>query len=193
MKQLSQSELDARKKTNIKILKVIGIVFGLFILLIMCSESTSNSSSTKAASVKKVQKIDKGIDGMSPVDIYLDLEKKGFKIDKKHDSEIGTFYYCDKNDFAITYNVTIFENIDDKVEQIKISAALTGQENKKIIAVKPFLKYISTVPYDGSDTAKITKWVDDNFNKDGDSIVIGQAKFSIHGGKFSKVIVIQKV
>jgi hypothetical protein len=87
----------------------------------------------------------------------------------------------------------MFKNTNDLVEEVKISATLTGLDNKNILAVKPFLKYISTVQYKGSDVNKVTQWVEDNFNNDKAYIIIGQAKFSIFAPtKFTRMVMIEK-
>lgn len=174
-----------------KILKKIGIGLALILVLALYSRFAKSNEAPKAENpVTEVQLV-KGIQGMSPVDIYLDLEKKGYTIDKQYIPKEGTLYNCTKKELALTYNVTIFKNNSDLVEEVKIAASLTGQDNKKILAVKPFLKYISTVSYEGSDAAKITQWIEDNFNKDGASTVIGKAKFTLSGNKFSKVIQVE--
>lgn len=187
------NKVDDRTKTNLKILKIIGIVLGSLILLSVFISVFEEDKKENIASKAKSDTVKNGIEGMSPVDIYLDLEKKGYTIDKQYEPNSGTLYYCDKKDYAITYNVTMFKNTNDLVEEVKISATLTGLDNKNILAVKPFLKYISTVQYKGSDVNKVTQWIEDNFNNDKASIIIGQAKFSIFAPtKFTRLVMIEK-
>ena len=184
-------KIEQRKRINKVTFKVFGVLLGLLILAVFLSEA--NGDAVKVEESAKTSDVISaaGIPGMSPVDIYLDLEKKGYTIDKQYLPNEGTMYNCDLKEFAVTYSVRIFKNEKDLVEEVKIAASLTGQDNKNISAVKPFIKYISTVPYEGSNTAKITQWIEDNFNKDGASIVIGKAKFTISGNKFSKVVQIE--
>jgi hypothetical protein len=189
----NSNKMEQRKKSNLKILKIIGIIFGSLVLLGIFSNIVDDKSPENKTTTADVVVIEKGIEGMSPVDIYLDLEKKGYTIDKQYEPNSGTLYYCDKKDYAITYNVTMFKNTNDLVEEVKISATLTGLDNKNILAVKPFLKYISTVQYKGSDVNKVTQWVEDNFNNDKAYIIIGQAKFSIFAPtKFTRMVMIEK-
>lgn len=180
-----------------KALKWVGIVFGCMILIGVVNgvirSLTTNDTPKKEVTTRVEVPKDNGIEGLNAVDIYLNLEEKGYTIDKQYTSKEGTLYYCDKKEIAIEYNVTMFKNTNDKVEEVKISATLTGLENKKIIAVKPFLKYVSTVQYEGSNNSKITRWIEDNFNNDKASIIIGQAKFSIFApSEFTRLVLIEK-
>jgi hypothetical protein len=191
---MEKIDMEKRIATNKKIFKVFGILFASLIMIVILAESFGSSTvSDDIVETKALSEIStaKGIIGMSPVDVYLDLEKKGYAIDKQYIPNEGTMYNCDKKEFAITYNVRMFKNENDLVEEVRIAASITGQDNKSIVAVKPFLKYISTVSYEGSDTSKITQWIEENFNKESASIVIGKAKFTLSGNKFSKVVQIE--
>ena len=190
---MEKIDMEKRKATNKKIIKVFFGIIGFLIVLTLFSKVLSGNEPQVAVKAAEPITSKKGIEGLNAVDIYLDLEKKGYTVDKQYNSKDGTLYFCDKKETAIEYNVTMFKNTSDKVEEIKISGTLTGLDNKNIIAVKPFLKYISTVQYEGSDTAKITQWIEDNFNNDKASTIIGEAKFSIFApSQFTRLVVIEK-
>lgn len=188
------SKIEKRKQTNLKMFKIIGIVFGSLILLGIISRlgSNDNPASKESTEVQKV--VDNTIPGANPVDIYLNLESKGFKIQKQlGGSEKGCFWYCDKSESGFDYNVTIASMAPGEIEQVKISVNINGSDpDKKIIAIKPFLKYVSTLPYEGSDTNKVTNWIEENFNNNKASIVIGGAKFTMNVSKFMRLVYIEK-
>ena len=61
-----------------------------------------------------------------------------------------------------------------------MTAATNGKEIKNIEAVKPFMIWISSLQYKGSDVPKLQKWISDNFNKDKATTTIGNVKYSIY-------------
>lgn len=173
------------------------IVIGVIVIAVIAF-GKYNEAHKAPVGVEKNQepqeKTSQVIPGANPVDIYLNLENKGFKIDKQlGGSEKGCFWFCDKSESGFDYNVTISSMTPGEIEQVKISAFINGSDpDKKIIAIKPFLKYVSTLPYEGSDTNKVTNWIEENFNKDKASIVIGGAKFTMNASKFMRLIYIEK-
>lgn len=177
-----------------KVLRIIIYVFIGIIVLGVFSRLTQKES-VAPSNKEKIEAgvISNTIPGANPVDIYLNLENKGFKIDKQLGGSKGCFWYCDKSESGFDYNVTIASMAPGEIEQVKISVNINGSDpDKKIIAIKPFLKYVSTLPYEGSDTNKVTNWIEDNFNKDKASIVIGGAKFTMNTSKFMRLIYIEK-
>lgn len=172
--------------------KMLYIAIGLVVMaLIARFAGQKKNAEVTEASPKEIE--NKAIPNANPVDIYTNLEKKGYKIDKKLSSKDGFFWYCDKSESGIDYNVTIASSGVSEIEQIKITANLNGSDpDKKIIAVKPFLKYVSSFPYKENDTQKVADWIEENFNKDKSSITIGTAKFTINGSKFMRLITVEK-
>lgn len=177
-----------------KVVRVIIYVFiGIIVLGVFSRLTQKGGSTSRPIDDKQAEIVDNTIPGANPVDIYLNLEKKGFKIDKQLGGSKGCFWNCEKSESGFDYNVTIASMAPGEIEQVKISVNINGSDpDKKIMAIKPFLKYVSTLPYEGSDTDKVTNWIEESFNIDKASIVIGKAKFSMHTSKFMRLIFIEK-
>lgn len=186
-------KLENRKRTNLKILKIFGYIIGAIILLALFSILTSEETKEELSAVEQAEELSKAIPGANPVNIYLDLEKKGYKIDKQYSKEYGNLWSCTLKDYAVDYNVQIFSNDVTTIESVKVTASLTGNEQKNTEVLKPFISYIATMPYEGQDVGKVKKWLNENFNNDGASIVIGAAKFTIYGKTpFVRLLTIEK-
>ena len=131
------------------------------------------------------------IKGLAPVDVYLNLEEKGFTTTKNLGSEYGNSWENSMTSEGITYNVSTFSHDTNTVESIQISVTILPP--KKIEASKQFFKYISSLPYENSNPEKTIQWIEDNFYNDKETLIIGDAKFSIYSPtKFARMLVIEK-
>ncbi|MGR3790053.1 hypothetical protein ACUXZJ_11435 [Flavobacterium sp. TN-1] len=137
---------------------------------------------------------DKAIKGLMPVDIYMNLEKKGYQITKNHSAEYGNIINCKNSDSGIDYIVDVYGDNENPVLEVRATASLNGMDSeKKIIAVKPFIKYISSIPYEGSNPSKISDWLEKNFDNNGASIIVSDVKFTLNAPtKFVRMLNIQK-
>jgi hypothetical protein len=123
--------------------------------------------------------ISKYIGGLAPVDIYLSMEKQGFKTDKKIGGEYGNSWVSTKNVSGIDYKVDTYSSNVNNVESVR-ATVMIDLNQKEIIAAQQFFIFLSSLPYDSADTQKSAQWVRDNYNNDKASIVIGDAKFTMY-------------
>jgi hypothetical protein len=132
----------------------------------------------------------KTIPGLEPVDVYLNLEKQGFSIDKKFSAEYGCSWFCKSTLDGIDYDVTIYGSTASVVEEIKAQATINTADN--IQASKDFFNYIASIPYDNADHDQVSNWLKNNFNKDKQSITISGVTFTIYcPTKFGRLLTIE--
>jgi len=80
----------------------------------------------------------------------------------------------------LSYTVNVLSEKPTEIQQVAITAALDGTEpDKQIIAVKPFIKWASSFPYEGQDVQKLASWVESNFDSNGATITIGAVQFTM--------------
>ncbi len=155
------------------LLKLTATLIFFATITVACKDSKKSGEDTAIKS-------DKNIPGLQPVDIYLNLEKQGFVTDKHYSTEFGNSWDCKNSSTGIDYVVSVFSSDISSVETLKATAMLTGQEDKGIEATKPFLKYIASVPFEGNDPAKVAEWIEDNFDKDKQTLVVSNVRFTIY-------------
>ena len=118
------------------------------------------------------------IPGLKPVDVYGNLENKGFTIKKEITTDNGCWWYCEKIEGGIKYYVRIYSSDVSSVEQISCDASVTTASNVK--NAKSFFQFISSIPYENSEPNKISEWLNTNYNKDKASTIISGVKFSVY-------------
>lgn len=183
--------------------------FAFIVLVAFFTDSTSGSTNDDVESVERpvVQEDDKEeeakdteasgsldgtvIPGLAPVDVYGNLEEEGFTTERQLGGENGNFWICKNSIEGIDYNVTTFSFRADDIRSIK-ATAMVEPGVKNINATKPFFLYISTLPYEGSDPQRIREWINENFDRDKSSTVIGGVRFTINGTEFVRVLNIHK-
>lgn len=120
---------------------------------------------------------DKFISGLAPVDVYLSLEKEGFTT-TTNSSEYGNSWTSKQSIYGIDYTVETYSTNSNNVISVR-ATAIIDLTQKKIEATQQFLRYISSLPYDGSNPQEAGKWLVDNFNTDKATTTIGGAKFTL--------------
>jgi hypothetical protein len=132
-----------------------------------------------------------GIKGLSPVDVYLNMEKQGFTTVKNLGTESGNFWNCKMSKDDIDYQVNTYSSRNTLVENVKATAMTTSVDG--INQSKQFFKYVSSLPYDSSDPEQATAWVAENFDNDKAVKIIGDAKFTIYvPSQFARMMTIEK-
>lgn len=136
----------------------------------------------------------KTIEGIEPVDVYGNFEKKGFKVDKQISTDDGSLFICTSEDNGIQYEAKVFcESGVTDVTTIRLSATRINPQYNKVDDMKPFLKFGCSVPYTGFDAAKVSEFIDHNYNKNKASIVISGVKFTIYvPTQFARMIDVEK-
>tara|TARA_R110000868_G_scaffold52171_6_gene165020 strand:+ start:11836 stop:12363 length:528 start_codon:yes stop_codon:yes gene_type:complete len=166
------------------------IVIAIVLLVLVVIGKTLPEEKQPISEVNKVES--KAIPGAMPVDVYLNLEKAGYNVDKELGSE-GNLWVCTKDDYAINYNVTLFSEDVGTIESVRATAMITGKEQKKAIALKPFISYVATLPYTNSDAETIKQWVNENFDKDQSTVIIAKVKFTMYAKTpFIRMLTIEK-
>jgi hypothetical protein len=200
-----------------KIWKIPALVFGIFVIIAMIggNNSTSNTPTKiesnptsskeeikeeepKQSEVPKQEEKDKqsfAIPGLSPSDVYLNFENRGFKTERVFGEDYN-WWDSRLSEAGIDYRVSTYA-VDRDVTTVKtvyINAMLNGKEKKDIVAVLPFIKFGATVPYQNADPEKAVKWVEENFNKDKATTEINGVRFTISAPtKFSRTLRMEKI
>jgi hypothetical protein len=151
------------------------------ILVVSCSnENTNSQNSTKF------------INGLAPVDVYLNMEKQGFVTDKKLGSELGNSWISSRNYAGIDYKVETFSTNINTVERVR-ATAIVDVTQKEILATQQFFVFISSLQYENSDPNTAGQWVINNFDNDKASTVIGDAKFTMFAPSIGlRMLIIEK-
>lgn len=134
----------------------------------------------------------KYIEGLAPVDVYLNLEKQGFKTNKQIGGDYGNMWTSTKSYAGIDYEVNVYSSDINNVESVS-AKAMVDITQKDIIAVQQFLIYISSLPYDNASPQRAGQWVKANFNNDKAAITIGDAKFTLYApSAVMRMLVVEK-
>jgi len=138
------------------------------------------SSPKKKESKSTNRESSKYIKGLMPVDVYLNMDKRGFNTEffPEGKEKLGHMWISKLTDAGIEYEVGIWTMDANKVQTIDATAMCFPP--KKIIASLQFIQYVSSLPYDNSQPQKAVKWVSDNFNKDKATTTIGGVKFTLY-------------
>lgn len=179
-KDLSPEALEKRRKINKKIL-LFGCLPVLLFLLVAAFFTFSGDEST-SSSPQTVTSEDHAdipcIPGLSPTDVYLNLEKEGFKTERTLDSENGNLWISKRSANGIKYKVDMFSYSTKNVVSISATAMIDVNE-KDIVATKQFFQFISTLPYDNANPKLAASWVDKNFNNNKATTTIGGVTFTM--------------
>ncbi len=147
------------------------LTFAVIICFIIAAIASSTDGDSSESS--------KFINGLAPVDVYLNMEKEGFKTDKQLGGEYGNSWTSTKSYAGIDYKVETFSSNTGNVENVR-GTAIIDPSQKQVIATQQFFIFLSSLPYENSDPNKAGQWVIENFNNDKASIVIGDAKLTIY-------------
>jgi hypothetical protein len=115
-----------------------------------------------------------------PVDVYLNMEKQGFTTEHIFDTE-NNFYgwTCKHSVEGLDFRVEVSGNKVDNVNFVR-ATAMIDPAFKRPEAALPFIKYVSSIPYDGSIPTRAVEWVSSHFNKDKAKTSIGGVTFEIY-------------
>lgn len=167
----------------------------IFILAVSCTASKSGNSTSgsrqgsKQATTEKVSYAK--IPGLMPVDVYQNMEGKGFTT-KKNFSDNGNLWTSTYAGAGISYSVGAFSHDASSVESVQATARVTDVTNKNISAALPFFLFLSSLPYDGSNPTKVGNWLRNNFNNDKSSVTISNVEFTINApSDFARTLVIE--
>lgn len=157
--------------------RLLGFVFGTFALLLIVCFIPSGESSEKEEKVKIPEYY---IEGFEPVTTYMNLKEWGFTVKKDFDVESGNLWTCTREDYGITHTVTIYSpRAANKAQSMRLNI-MVDPGYAAISEGKYFAEKIATIIYDSADQSKARRFVQENYNNDQASIVIGDAIFTMY-------------
>ena len=159
----------AEKGRTIGCLGVIGIAILSLVIGFIVSTTKSNAEMEKLT-----------IAGLEPTLSSLALKQMGFSRETNYGGEYGTSWTCTRIDYGITYVVDIYAPEQAEYAQsfrLNITVEPGIEDIQKGLWM---MKQLAGVKYDTSDYTKAEKWVEENYNNDKATIVIGDAEFTIH-------------
>lgn len=159
----------------------------LFIGIIAICFATRDSSDIKSDENAQY------IVGLNPVDVYLSLKERGFSVDTDYDITNGTMWTCKYNAKGLDFTVTIFSPHDvDNAQSVRL--AIMADPYANLNAGKKIAAFVATAPYDSADRDKARQFVENNYNNDKASIIIGDACFTVYApSALARMLDIQKV
>jgi hypothetical protein len=126
------------------------------------------------------------IPGLSPVDVYGNLENQGFEVNKDIGTD-GCFWTCTKYDALIgQYSVRVYGDTPLTVKDVQASYTNFSEEDTDE-AANEFLGYISTLPFKGSIPDEAKAWVKTNIGKNG-LIQYGGVNFELFGKGKNRIL-----
>ena len=165
-KAKSWKEMTKKEKTNIVMVFVIIALIIFTIIISMIPSEVGNRTETT-------------ISGFEPAPTYLALKQMGFSKETNYGGEYGTSWTCTRIDYGISYVVSMYAP----------SASSDVQSYRLNITVEPgiediqkglwMMKELACVEYDTSNPESARIWVENNYNNDGASTIIGDAKYTI--------------
>jgi hypothetical protein len=121
------------------------------------------------------------IPGLEPVDVYLNLEKKGFKTTKHYGDSQNTFV-CELEEDKCSYTVTAYTPAGsaNSVKTVQVMAQWFGpNDDAATDKLKPFMGFAATFPYDGATPEEARRWVEANLGKETSESFGGGVKFEL--------------
>lgn len=130
--------------------------------------------------VVQVKPKSKVIPGLAPVDVYGNFENKGFTIDEKIGAKTAS-WTCFQQEDGIEYTAEVYatDNVG-KVNSVEYTALRTTPERNSVEAMKAFLKYGASLPYDAADPSKVAQFIEDNYYTNESSVVVNGVKFTLY-------------
>ena len=176
---LSPEALEKRRRINKKVMLfgclpiILFVSVALFFTFIRREETISSVPNTETS---EAQTHIRYIPGLSPTDVYLSLEQRGFNTKKTFNPQHGNLWTSTHSVIGIDFKVDVFSYNTENVASVSATAMVDGNE-KTIGATKQFFQFVSTVPYENANPELAAKWVDENFNNDKATIQIGNVTF----------------
>jgi len=119
------------------------------------------------------------IPGLMPVDVYLNLEAKGFTTEKKlagGTSQQFSEFICRKEEGLGSFTATAYSPKESVSKVAVVSAVVQTagvSEGEMNALASSFLGFIASLPYQGSEPAAARAWV---------AATVGQKKEKVFGG-----------
>jgi hypothetical protein len=112
---------------------------------------------------QKPEPASRNIPGLTPQDVYLNLENKGFKCSEPElmgpDNEVR--WTCEKKEANSEYLVEIDSSDANSVRLVEAWVVSSDPARADALA-QDFLGYVATVPYEGAQPEEAKAWVEQN-------------------------------
>lgn len=125
----------------------------------------------------------KTIPGLKPADVYLNMEKSGFRTNKNIKAEISTFTsnrYDADGDYVVMAT-------GDASHVTSVDATLTNTPEVDNAKASEFLGYVATLPYKNANPYSAKEWVRSNIEKGSDTVISG-VSFRLISGPSAKTL-----
>lgn len=154
--------MEKRKKTNIILLTIIAAIVVIF-GTIATSEENDTSGTV--------------IPGLNCYSAKEALKEMGFSTQRNTSEEMpGVLWTCNRRDADITYIVQIYAPEYEDAESFRVSVMADGENIGKGLSM---LKELAGVFYNTADYRQAATFVEENYNNEGATTVIGDAQFVI--------------
>lgn len=136
---------------------------------------------------------EKNIPGITPVDIYLNFEKRGFSLEKQITDD-GSIFTNQLTTDGIEYTVSTYCEIGvNNITSIRLMAYRSDVQYNDVLDMKKFLKFGCSIPYDGSDIELINDFIEQNYYKKKSVITISGVEFTMNAPtEFIRTIYIER-
>jgi hypothetical protein len=142
-------------------------------LLTACGGGSSTSEATAPQETAEPQLIP----GLAPVDVYLNLEQRGFTVTK--DLKPGACsWMCEQLYPSVKFNASVYGPETDVVSFIRGEVMADGVE-KTALAGRDFLAFLASIPYDGAESQAAHDFVVQNYDLDSSVARIGGVQFTL--------------
>jgi hypothetical protein len=147
------------------------------------------NTNTPTPSPSPIPFIEPIIPELTAIDVYGNLEDKGFTCEKKGmvQPPISVVWTCTDSASDYDYTVQIFAGSSMQIYSVT-STALNFTSKSNTEASGDFLSYIATLSYKDAKPTEARDWVRNNMESHDKSIVISNVKFAIFGQAKAKIL-----
>lgn len=126
---------------------------------------------------------------LTAVDVYGNLENKGFTCEKRSMSQAPIYLVWTCKDSASDYDFTVEIFAGNSMQIYAINTtALNFTSKTNTIVSGDFLSFMATLPYKDAKPTEAKDWVKNNIESHDKSTVISNVKFSIYGEAKAKIL-----
>lgn len=125
------------------------------------------------------------IPGVAAVDVHGNLTNKGFKLSTIYGDEM-TEWTCQSESADHTLIATAMGHSTTQITYVNATCMNFGTRDTSEIAA-PFLGYVASLPYDGSQPQRARDWVEANVARN-TATTIGSVQFELMGTERARVL-----
>jgi hypothetical protein len=129
------------------------------------------------------------IPGLTPSDVYLSLEAKGFTTEKDYRAE-GSRYICKRQTGGCFWSGQVYAPSGDSTKVLAVMGMVQNQTGDTAHTDEwsaPFLAYVASLPYTGSTPKEAMFWVNTNVGRNTEK-QFGPAKIQLFAKSDTRMI-----